>query len=360
MLPLLSFFPTGNLTPEALQVVGLASIASCLPDSDDDTEPDLTWLTHGRDQLVAAGLLEYDRSRDIYTFHQAILDEANRHRAHAEVSGAITIALLQHYADYVHANRSNNEMLDRCFENTMTLMESLWSARDKESSVDVILASFVQDFAGYFQLRGFWQLGQSWHERAIELRRTSSHAQDERSLAHELYQQAQLMAGRGDLGNARAALNECLSLYEKAGNQQGIGGALYQLAIIESAQGNPSEARRLLQRSLAILESLGDQLGLSASLYQLAMIEAAQGNTIEARKLWEKSVSLEEAIGNVAGAATTRCMLAQLEAMDGQFEKAISLARSAVQVFEKLGHTTTEQARGILRHIESLAAEQTK
>ena len=95
-------------------------------------------------------------------------------------------------------------------------------------------------------------------------------------------------------------------------------------------------------------------------MHTLASIESDQGNTSEARKLREHSIQISEALGNVAGAAATRCMLAQLEAMDGEIEKAIELARSAVLVFEQLGYAGAEQARNILRSIESLAAAQAK
>ncbi len=411
VLPLLGFFPTGSLTPEALEVVGTAIEKSEISDSksrpdddseddadeDADAEPDLTWLQQGREQLVAAGLLDYDQAHDVYTFHQSILDEARRRRPGDEVSGAITMALLLHYAEYVRSNRGDNERLDRCFENAVVLMESLWSGRDGDSPLDAVLADMTDPLGNYFQHRGLWRLGQTWHQRAIELRSTSGHARNDAALALQHFQQGQVLASHSQPAAAREALNEALRLFEQAGFQKGIGAALHELAriesaqgnpsearrllqrslaikeslgdqrelaaslhelaILESAQGNPSEARRLLQRSLAILESLGDQRGLSASLHQLAMLDAQTGNRDEARRLWERSIGINQGIGEVAGVATTKSMLAQLEAMDGRIEQAMELASQAVRDLEQLGYAQAEDARAILRSIEQFAAQ---
>ena len=369
VLPLLSFFPTGNLTPEALDVAGrsltlrvepsgksLDSESQATEESDDDTEPDLLWLTHGREHLVAAGLLEYDQARDVYTFHQSILDEAHRRRPSDEVCLAITVALLQHFAEYVRSNSHDNDRLDRCFENAVVLMESLWSGRDGDSPLDAVLANMIDSLGNYFQHRGLWRLGQTWHERAIELRRSSSHAQNDARLAAQYFHQGQILTTSSQPKAAREALNEALRIYEHVADQRGIGVALHQLAIIESAHGNPSEARRLLQRSLAIKESLGDQLGLAASLNELGRIEAMAGNRDEARNLWERSIRMKESIGDVAGAAATKSNLAHLEAMESRFERAIELASQAVRELEQRGYAQAEQAREVLRSVEQAAA----
>jgi len=373
VLPLLCFFPTGSLTPEALDVVGIrttphvatehASADQSPTPSDeqeldevkDDSEPDLAWLHQGREQLVAAGLLDYDQAGDVYTFHQSIMDEAHRRRPRDEMRGAVTAHLLMHYAKYVVANHANNVQLDRCFENILVLMESLWSCREANSPIDGLLADMSEKLGSYFQDRGLWRVGTLWHERAIEIHRSPDHAGNESSLAYELYQLGHLLKSQGDLVAARVVLHEALGLNEQSGNQQGIGASLRELASIESAQGNPSEARRLHQRSMAIFESLRYQRGLSASLHQLANIEVSAGNRSEARQLWERSIGIDESLGDIAGAATTKCMLAQLEAMEGQFERAIELAEQGVRELEKLGYASAERARDILRKIQQAA-----
>jgi tetratricopeptide (TPR) repeat protein len=106
----------------------------------------------------------------------------------------------------------------------------------------------VDSLGNYFHERGLWRLGQTWHERAIELRRSSSHAHNDAALALHHFQQGQVFYSCSDPAAARDALHEALRLFEEAGTRKGVSATLHELAMIESAQGNPSEARRLLQR----------------------------------------------------------------------------------------------------------------
>jgi tetratricopeptide (TPR) repeat protein len=402
VLPLLGFFPTGSLTPEALEVAGnvvaafgadLPALGAGLPTptepptaglpetdailacgrpsvdapcgvgdprttsttsdprtTEDDDEPDVSWLARGREQLVAAGLLDYGQARDVYTFHQAIVDEAYRRRPGDDVEAAVTAALLRHFAEYVRANHADNARLDRCAETALVLMESVWSGRDGDSPVDAVLADMTGALGNYLRERGLWRLGEQWHERAIELRRSSSHARNDVALATQLFQHGQVLAGHAQPDAARKALDEALRLYEQASDRRGIGCALHELARIESAQGNPSEARRLLQRSLAIKESLGDRRELSASLHELAMIESDQGNPSEARRLLQRSLAIFESLGDQLGLSASLHQLAIVESAQGNPSEARRLLQRSLAIKESLG-----DQRGLAASLHQLA-----
>jgi len=167
----------------------------------------------------------------------------------------------------------------------------------------------------YFHRRGLWALGEQWHERAIDLRQTSSHAKDETALSHELYRRGVILAGRGTPHAAVECLRERLRLDEKAGDRQGQSASLHQMAIIESSQGNPTEARRL----------------------------------------WEESVAIEEDLGSPGGKASTLVMLAQLEASEGNFAKAVEMVREALSLLESVGSGEVPMVRQILQAIEAAA-----
>ncbi|NCO41811.1 MAG: tetratricopeptide repeat protein [Armatimonadetes bacterium] len=181
--------------------------------------------------------------------------------------------------------------------------------------MDGALASMADSLGYYFHRRGLWALGEQWHERAIDLRQTSSHAKDETALSHELYRRGVILAGRGTPHAAVECLRERLRLDEKAGDRQGQSASLHQMAIIESSQGNPTEARRL----------------------------------------WEESVAIEEDLGSPGGKASTLVMLAQLEASEGNFAKAVEMVREALSLLESVGSGEVPMVRQILQAIEAAA-----
>jgi hypothetical protein len=140
------------------------------------------------------GLLDYDQAQDVVTFHQSILDEAVRRRPDDEICDATTAALLMHYAAHLRDNLADNVRLDRCAEDALVLMESVWSGREEEGHVDAVLADVPQFLGNYLRERGLWRIAEQWHERAIEQRRSSRHARDDAALAGQLFHQGQVLA----------------------------------------------------------------------------------------------------------------------------------------------------------------------
>ncbi len=388
ILPLLGFFPSGKLTPEAMEVVCRAVEWTARPVAEDDSDADeddelnesdvaVTWFATGLRDLVAAGLLEYDQTRNIYTFHHAILDEVFHRRPSVEARSAAAIPLLLHYAKYLWSNQNDDGQLDRCAENALLLMESFWGQRMAVGPIDAVLTDMTDALGHYFPHCGRWRLGLTWHDRAIELRRSSSHAQNNTALAELLLQHGALLVLCGEANASSAALDEALKLFEQAGisegiaatlhqlgiierdqgkwreasqmfkrllaiaesldDKRGVGAALHELASIQSAQGNPSEARLLLLRSIAISERLGYQRDVSASLNQLAILEADQGNPSEARRLIQRSLAIDETSRDQHGLSATLQVLGSIEADQGNSSEARRLLQRSLVIGESLG-----------------------
>jgi tetratricopeptide (TPR) repeat protein len=351
VLDLLRLFPTGRCMPEALDAVGAALEGSPDTQTAGEVGQSPPWVAEGLRQLEQVAIVEFEPQSRLYHFHQSVLDYLHRRPLPSEESRVRgTLALLGYYAGYLRANRKNFEAIDRCFENVMLLMESLWAQREEAGPLDGILAMMVDALGYYFDARGHWQLGQRWHERAIELRRTSAHATDDAALAHELYRQAILHQNRGEPDLAREKLAQAMAAFENADDKQGLAAALHELGRLESAQGNPGEARRLLARSIQILEGLGDQGGLAASLHQLAIVESDQGNPGEARRLLSRSIQIDEALGNQGGVAASLHQLAIVESTQGNLGEARRLLSRSIQIKEALG-----DQRGLAASLHQLA-----
>ena len=55
-------------------------------------------------------------------------------------------------------------------------MEAVWAGRSKPGFLDAILAAMVGDLGYFFEVRGLWQLGDRWNDRAILLLREAAPA----------------------------------------------------------------------------------------------------------------------------------------------------------------------------------------
>jgi tetratricopeptide (TPR) repeat protein len=342
LLAYLPLFPTGRFMPEAL------SIACAATQRTEPTEPEegsrlpsdvsLSWVQVGLRQLEYAAFLQFDPDAKVYSFHQLLLDRVSRESGlHGEDRANALIELLLFYAGYLEDNKENYSSLDRCFDNALVLMESLWQERTEAGPIDGALVFMADVLSHYLEARGRWQAGDCWSERAVELRRTSPSAKNDEALAHALYFRARLLLNRGDPTGARAALYESMEIMSSRGNQQAQGALLYQLADLEWQRGNLDEARRLLERSSTIAGEVCDQQGLSASLQLWAMIESAQGAPDEARRLLQRSMEIAVDQKDERGLSASLHELAIIESAQGNPGEARDLLQRSIAIKENLG-----------------------
>lgn len=153
---------------------------------------------------------------------------------------------------------------------------------------------------------------------------------------------------------ARKLLGESIAIFDEIGNRAGRASSLHQLAIIEGEQGRHEEARKLLRQSIAINEEIGDRAGRAASLHQLAIIEEEQGRYEDARALVRESIAVAEEVGDRAGLAISLVVLGRIEVEFGQFTEARRLVQQGVDILAEIGSGELDQARAILRVIDSL------
>jgi tetratricopeptide (TPR) repeat protein len=197
---------------------------------DSDDEPDLSWLARGRGQLLAAGLLDYDQTQDVVTFHQSILDEASRRRPADEICNAATAALLMHYVAYLRDNLADNVRLDRCAEAALVLMESVWSGREQEGPIDAVLADMTRSLGNYLHERG---------------------------LAASLHQLAILEFQAGERDAARQLWERSIWIAEGIGHVAGAAQTRIMLAQLEALDGRFERAIELATAAVRELERLG-------------------------------------------------------------------------------------------------------
>jgi tetratricopeptide (TPR) repeat protein len=302
------------------------------------------WVAEGTRQLELGGFLDRDQEKNLYTFHQTLLDYAKRATSISpEQSSAGFLGLLVFYANYLMDNSRNYAAIDRCLDNALIAMDKAWAFRMQPAPLDALLAGMVDSLGSIFDLRGLWQLGDRWNERAIWLRRESEFARDLTALPHALYRRAGLVRNRGHYEKAKQLYRESFQLNDNPAHQQGRAAALHQLAVIEFTQGNVNEARQLLEQSMGISKSVGDVAGEAASLNKLGVIELTQGNLVDAFGFLNRTLNLTEACDKRGHAAALH-ELARVEMARGNVVEARQLLARSRGIFEELGDLRSRAA----------------
>jgi predicted ATPase/DNA-binding CsgD family transcriptional regulator/Tfp pilus assembly protein PilF len=181
--------------------------------------------------------------------------------------------------------------------------------------------------------------------------------------AQVLYGAGALARHQGDYDNARALLEEALSLYRELGDRSGVANALTTLGVVARLAVDLGVARELLVESLEVKRALGDQRGVAISLNNLGLVASDEGDDVEAKALLEESVALRRNAGDLAGVAGTLSNLGNVFRRHDDDERARALYEEAMAIQRQIGDlrplaiTCTELAKLARRrgdHAEAL------
>ena len=199
-----------------------------------------------------------------------------------------------------------------------------------------------------------------------------------------------LTTAQGGFTAARHYLEQSLALYEKLGDQWGIGASLNALAVsardsgeyasahenfvrslacwralsdrlatarclhnlanVLKVCGDFSGAQSALQEATSIFEELGDHSGAAWSINQQGDIAREKGDMAEARQLYQDALSRFRNAGDRWGSGRSLTDLGQICRVQGDYEAAQEVYREALKTFADLGHR-----RGLARALEGCA-----
>lgn len=142
-------------------------------------------------------------------------------------------------------------------------------------------------------------------------------------------------------GRYRDAIGFCeASLAQLVGFSEGEETA--QVLLIEGrslvALGELPGAEGALERCVAIRRRLGDEAGMAEAIGELGLAALARGDVAEAISRFERALERETALGHAAGVALTARRLAQAVRERGEHERAVALLRRALNIHEKTGN----------------------
>ncbi|HTP21851.1 MAG TPA: tetratricopeptide repeat protein [Solirubrobacteraceae bacterium] len=150
-------------------------------------------------------------------------------------------------------------------------------------------------------------------------------ADDDRGIAAVLVRRAYLDLADEDLDAARLSLRRALELRQADGDRRGLGLALVGLGVIETAAGDHGKAECHLSEARAIFRKAGDRWGFASSLWASADLAFARGDLDVAEASLLNARAVLELTRRERWIANTVTALAQIATLQGQSEKAAAL-----------------------------------
>ncbi|HJQ49289.1 MAG TPA: hypothetical protein VJ838_02115 [Gaiellaceae bacterium] len=130
---------------------------------------------------------------------------------------------------------------------------------------------------------------------------------------------------------------EALSLFRELGDTGRVGDTLDRLAGARAAAGKLGEAKAAAEEGLAVFEQLGEHEGAMYVLDKVALIAREEGDNEGSRETLERVLTLAREYDDSWWATRTMVRLAEWSLDDGELARAGDLAREAAQVAIRLG-----------------------
>ena len=153
--------------------------------------------------------------------------------------------------------------------------------------------------------------------------------------AHAVYGLGTLALNGQDFETARSWLEEALSLYLEAGdNDQMISNVRNRLGTLLLIQGDHDRAATTIEEGLAFARKLGDRLGINDALYVLAQVAQARGDHDLAARRFEEGVALSAEMGDRANLGYFLEGLAVVAGVRGEANRSVRLFGAAEELLE--------------------------
>ena len=156
-------------------------------------------------------------------------------------------------------------------------------------------------------------------------------------VARALMKQSWAFSRLGEPRTAIELLRRAKSLFEAAGDGQGVASALHGIANVLQTEGNYAEAMENNQEALAAFQRSGDKRGMAKALNSMAIVRYEQGQLREAKALFEKSLPIQIEVGSKINRAGTLGNIASVLEAEGRLEEAQKLTEESVSVFREVG-----------------------
>lgn len=164
----------------------------------------------------------------------------------------------------------------------------------------------------------------------------------------------------GRFDEARAALEESITLEQSTGDSWGLGYAYRGLGLVAQAEGNHQQAVKYFQVSLDTFTGLGARQDAARILAEMGQSVFALGNDDEAGSLWRESLRLATETQGVFIALEALAGIASVQARCKNLEYALELVTIAIHHPAVLPDTKARADRLRMEIESQMAAPQVK
>jgi non-specific serine/threonine protein kinase len=156
---------------------------------------------------------------------------------------------------------------------------------------------------------------------------------------------------QGQQEEARARLEQSLTLMRELDDRSGIARALLNYGILLEQLGEYNAARTTHEECLAVLRSLGDHRRVGLSLNNLGEVLAVQGDLATAARLHDEALAINRDLSDPGNIAATLAARARVSFEMSDHDQAERLLDESLAIMQRLG-----ARRVVPRCLESLAA----
>ncbi len=222
------------------------------------------------------------------------------------------------------------ETLDRleAEHDNLRVATQLWAARGRGAEAQTLVGALGE----FWALRGHWEEGRRWLERALQLEGGGN----SRPRARSLRALALLAWVMDDFGEAESRARAALQAFSEGGDSLGVASTLRVLAHAARAQGRFRRAASLLRQGLRHYREAGHAWGVAVSYSSLALVALAEGRPRAARSLVGEALALYRACGDPWGVAVCLQQMGQAEHLQGRPHEAWGLLQQALAGFRQL------------------------
>jgi predicted ATPase len=237
--------------------------------------------------------------------------------------------------------------VEREHENLLSALDSCALAKvDAEQALQ-----HAQNLSQYWSSRGMYGVGRERLSKALRLPGAESPSL---ARAEALAFLAGFASSQGALTEARACLEESLTLSRNAGDLRCMSWALNGLGTVSIREHDLDAARACFEEALRLARELGERDSIGLSLNNLAILALEQGDLTQARALWEETLALARAQGNPQNMASTLSNLTEGALRSGARKEAHGYLKEVLPIARDLG--SRGLAEPVLRRSSELAA----
>ncbi len=223
-----------------------------------------------------------------------------------------------------------------------------WSLERDDIMIALRLAGAL---AWFWVLRGHFQEGRMWLERALLHSDTAPPAMRAKALLGI----GKLIWMQGDYGQAMQQFEDSLALFRLLDDPFGTAASLSMLGRVALDRGDSARAMAYCGEALTLFRELGDGANVGSTLNALGNAVWEQGDTERAQTLFEESLRLNRALDQRRASGYCLNFLGRIALEQGNLVRAAHLHAESLALFESLG-----DRRGIafsLGHLARLARE---